>query len=138
MFNEEELRKIKELALENHSPIIMDDTLEVIEKILIQEKPKRILEILSREGYFICDENNENFQTDFKSSYDWLALKMDEKNIYHPEGISYPIWAWYKYDGKYELPNIEYEENPKEIFKRVLDWSIEVNKRINELRSKRN
>ena len=39
MFNDEELKRIKELALENHIPIIMDDTLEVIEKILIEEKP---------------------------------------------------------------------------------------------------
>ena len=30
MFNEDELRKIKELALENHIPIIMDDTLEEV------------------------------------------------------------------------------------------------------------
>ena len=51
MFNEDELRKIKELALENHIPIIMDDTLEVIEKILVQEKPKRILEIGTAVGY---------------------------------------------------------------------------------------
>ena len=51
MFNEEELNKIKELALENHIPIIMDDTLEVIEKILKEEKPKRILEIGTAVGY---------------------------------------------------------------------------------------
>lgn len=51
MFNEEELKKIKELALENHIPIIMDDTLEVIEKVLKEEKPKRILEIGTAVGY---------------------------------------------------------------------------------------
>ena len=51
MFNDEELKRIKELALENHIPIIMDDTLEVIEKILIEEKPKRILEIGTAVGY---------------------------------------------------------------------------------------
>ena len=51
MFNENELKKVKELALENHIPIIMDDTLEVIEKVLIQEKPKRILEIGTAVGY---------------------------------------------------------------------------------------
>ena len=51
MFNEEELKRIKELALENHIPIIMDDTLEIIEKILIEEKPKRILEIGTAVGY---------------------------------------------------------------------------------------
>ena len=51
MFNEDELKKVKELALENHIPIIMDDTLEVIEKVLIEEKPKRILEIGTAVGY---------------------------------------------------------------------------------------
>ena len=32
MFNEEELKIVKEKALENHIPIIMDDTLEKIEE----------------------------------------------------------------------------------------------------------
>ncbi len=49
--NELELEKIKEKALENHIPIIMDDTLEVIAKILIEKKPKRILEIGTAVGY---------------------------------------------------------------------------------------
>ena len=49
--NEFELEKIKEKALENHIPIIMDDTLEVIEKILIEKKPIRILEIGTAVGY---------------------------------------------------------------------------------------
>ena len=51
MFNEEEFLKVKELALENHIQIIMDDTLEVIEKILKEEKPQRILEIGTAVGY---------------------------------------------------------------------------------------
>ena len=49
--NELELEKIKEKALENHIPIIMDDTLEVIAKILTEKKPKRILEIGAAVGY---------------------------------------------------------------------------------------
>lgn len=51
MFNLEEFKKIKEKALENHIPIIMDDTLEVIEKVLLENKPKRILEIGTAVGY---------------------------------------------------------------------------------------
>ena len=43
--------KIKEKALEEHIPIIMDDTLEVIGKYLENEKPKRILEIGTAVGY---------------------------------------------------------------------------------------
>ena len=49
--NKEELQKIKEYALDRHIPIIMDDTLEVIDKILTDKKPKIILEIGTAVGY---------------------------------------------------------------------------------------
>ena len=49
--NKQELEKIKQKALENHIPIIMDDTLEVIEKELNENPPKRILEIGAAVGY---------------------------------------------------------------------------------------
>ena len=49
--NKDELMKIKEKALEEHIPIIMDDTLEVIAKILAEIKPKNILEIGAAVGY---------------------------------------------------------------------------------------
>lgn len=51
MFNQKEFQIIKEKALENHIPIIMDDTLEKIKEILSQENPKRILEIGTAVGY---------------------------------------------------------------------------------------
>ncbi len=49
--NKQELQKIKQKALEEHIPIIMDDTLEVIEKYMKKKKPKRILEIGTAVGY---------------------------------------------------------------------------------------
>ena len=49
--NIEELKKIKEKALEEHIPIIMDDTLDVIEEYLKDNKPKRLLEIGTAVGY---------------------------------------------------------------------------------------
>ena len=52
------LQEIKQKALDEHIPIIMDDTLEVIEKILLEEKPKRILELGTATGYSsICFSN---------------------------------------------------------------------------------
>lgn len=52
------LKEIKQKALDEHIPIIMDDTLEVIEKILLEEKPKRILELGTATGYSsICFSN---------------------------------------------------------------------------------
>ncbi|MBP3503349.1 MAG: O-methyltransferase [Clostridia bacterium] len=49
--NKVELEKIKVKALQEHIPIIMDDTLEVIAKILQEKQPKRILEIGTAVGY---------------------------------------------------------------------------------------
>lgn len=49
---------IKQKALDKHIPIIMDDTLEVIAKILLEKKPKRILELGTATGYSsICFSN---------------------------------------------------------------------------------
>lgn len=45
------LNKIKEKALEEHIPIIMDETLEVIGNCLKEIKPKAILEIGTAVGY---------------------------------------------------------------------------------------
>lgn len=49
--NKKEISIIKKKALEEKVPIIMDDTLEVIAKILDEIKPKKILEIGTAVGY---------------------------------------------------------------------------------------
>lgn len=45
------LDKIKKKALEDHIPIIMDDTLKVIEEYMKELEPKQILEIGTAVGY---------------------------------------------------------------------------------------
>ncbi len=49
--NLEVLEKVKKDALENHVPIIMDETLDVIKEYLDELKPKKILEIGTAVGY---------------------------------------------------------------------------------------
>ena len=51
IFNLDELNIVKKEAIEDHVPIIMDDSLDVIKDILIKENPKRILEIGTAVGY---------------------------------------------------------------------------------------
>jgi len=59
------LQQIKEKALENRVPIIMDDTLEKIEEILKELKPKRLLEIGAAVGYSaICFEKYVSLKID--------------------------------------------------------------------------
>lgn len=45
------IEQIKEKALNEHIPIIMDDTLEVVGKVLQELKPNKILEIGTAVGY---------------------------------------------------------------------------------------
>lgn len=45
------IKQIKEKALEEHIPIIMDDTLEVVGELLQELKPNKILEIGTAVGY---------------------------------------------------------------------------------------
>ena len=49
--NLDELEKVKNKALEDHIPIIMDDTLEVVRRLIEENSPKRILEIGTAVGY---------------------------------------------------------------------------------------
>ena len=49
--NINELEKVKQKALQNHIPIIMDETLEVMERYLKEINPRRILEIGTAVGY---------------------------------------------------------------------------------------
>lgn len=49
--NKKELEYVKEQALKENIPIIMDATLEIISKYLVSLKPKRILEIGTAVGY---------------------------------------------------------------------------------------
>ena len=55
----ETIESIKSRALAEHIPILMDDTLEVIIKVLVEEKPQRLLEIGTAVGYSaICFAQN--------------------------------------------------------------------------------
>lgn len=57
--NKQEIENIKQKALEEHIPIIMDDTLDVIAKYLKEIEPKRILEIGTAVGYSAINFVNE-------------------------------------------------------------------------------
>lgn len=77
-----DIKTIKEKALNEHIPIIMDDTLKVIEKILLEEKPKRILELGTATGYSsICFAKIllDNYKEEKCSSLEIDTIELDEQ-----------------------------------------------------------
>lgn len=94
------IEQIKEKALEDHIPIIMDDTLEVVGKILEDKKPDRILEIgtavgysairfskyLSDNGYIDTIERDEERISEAKQNIKDLNLE-EKKHIYEGDAL---------------------------------------------------
>lgn len=109
--NIEELNKIKEKALEDHIPIIMDDTLEVIENYLKEKNVKRILEIgtavgysaicftkvLSEEGIIDTIERDEERVKQAKINIEKAEVK-DKINIYDGDAVEILPTLNEKYD----------------------------------------
>jgi len=48
--------------------------------------------LYANEEYLFCED-------DFRHAYDWMSLELSKKDVM-PEGIRYPIWAWYQWEGK--------------------------------------
>ena len=109
--NKKELEKIKYKALEEHIPIIMDDTLEVIEKELKENPPKRILEIGAAVGYsamcfseFLADDGKiDTIERDIEriqeAKENFKRVGVEEKiNLYEGDAVEILPTLNEKYD----------------------------------------
>ncbi len=119
------LKEIKQKALEDHIPIIMDDTLEEVTKILIEKKPKRILEIgtavgysaicfskyLSEGGYIDTIERDEERVKEARKNVEDLGL---EYKIHIFEGDALEILP--TLTGKYDIVFIDAAKGKYPIF----------------------
>ena len=67
---------------------------------------EEVLEILEREGVYKTNINLVD-NPEFFNAYDWLNNYLMEKSK-KPEGINYPIWAWFRYNGKEKKPDLRH------------------------------
>ena len=108
---QDKLKQIKQKALEEHIPIIMDDTLQEIEKRMIKNKPSKILEIGTAVGYsaicfseFLSDngkidtiERDEERVEEAKENIKDMELE-DKINIYVGDAVEILPTLNEKYD----------------------------------------
>lgn len=59
-------------------------------------------------GYYRCDITKSNIADidDYKIAYGWMAEMMLNKITKPNNQIDYPIWGWYKYDGRNKQPDL--------------------------------
>lgn len=71
-------------------------------------QPEEIWNIILKEGVYRCDpekceflqEREEKLDPKFTPAYSWLADQMDKRVGKRPEGVQFPVWAWYQYNCK--------------------------------------
>lgn len=79
--------------------------------------PARVYkETIEKTGIYQCDPDKSDVLTwddsgrQFANAYDWMSGYMTEKIGPPPEGIKYPVWAWYRLRTRQARPDLRWVE----------------------------
>lgn len=79
--------------------------------------PARVYkETIEKTGIYHCDPDKSEVLTwddsgrQFANAYDWMSRYMTEKIGSPPEGIKYPVWAWYRLRTRQARPDLRWVE----------------------------
>lgn len=76
--------------------------------ILWTIQPFEVLESIRLTGVYHCDFSR-SMLSDYEEQYGWLVKAMKARIGDPPEGVSYPVWAWYMWEGVRKPPNLHGE-----------------------------
>ena len=76
--------------------------------ILWTIQPEEVYELIQRTGVYHCDYGKSGMN-DWQEQYDWLVREMKERIGELPGGVSYPVWAWYMWEGARKKPDLRRE-----------------------------
>lgn len=71
--------------------------------ILWSIQPREVYNSIIETETYRCDPNQIKL-TEFKPYYDWLVKRMTERIGHAPEDVTYPVWAWYMWEGERGVP----------------------------------
>ena len=75
-------------------------------------QPETLYELLETEKVIQCNPLKSELITEFGYSvaYDWMAEQMRLRIGNPPNGVKYPIWAWYALNWKHQRPDLRRAE----------------------------
>ena len=74
--------------------------------ILWTIQPKKVLDLIQREGVYHCDEDKAGINDFSPEQYEWLASQMRKRLGPPPEGVNYPVWAYQRWRSERVKPDI--------------------------------
>ena len=73
-------------------------------------QPIEIWDMIQNTGVYRCDPAKTSMpELLFVEIYEWLIQQMKKKIGIPPEGVQYPVWAWYIQKGKHKKPDLRGE-----------------------------
>ena len=76
--------------------------------ILWTIQPEEVYKLIQKTGVYHCDFTKSIF-SHCQEQYDWLVAEMKARIGEPPEGVSYPVWAWYMWEGIRKKPDLRRE-----------------------------
>ncbi len=78
--------------------------------ILWTIQPIEIWNTIQKTGVYHCDPKKSSMpEPEFVPKYEWLIRQMKECIGSPPEGVEYPVWAWYMQNSKHKKPDLRSE-----------------------------
>lgn len=77
--------------------------------ILWTIQPEEVFNLIQTTGVYRCDLE-QSFMKDYaEPQYHWLVSQMRKRIGQPPEGVTYPVWAWYKWRVDRRKPDLRTE-----------------------------
>ena len=67
-----------------------------------------VYRIIEKTGFYHCDFSKSAFSFS-ERQYRWLTDQMRKRIGEPPEGVSFPVWAWYKWENVRKKPDLRRE-----------------------------
>lgn len=78
--------------------------------ILWTIQPVNVWRMIQDTGLYRCDPKLCSMpEPEVADKYNWLIRQMAQRIGPPPEGVIYPVWAWYKQKGKHKKPDLRSE-----------------------------
>ena len=73
-------------------------------------QPIEIWNMIQTNGVYRCDPKRSSMpEPEFVTKYEWLIRQMKKRIGEPPEGVLYPVWAWYMQNGRRRKPDLRGE-----------------------------
>ncbi|MBQ7220995.1 MAG: DUF3841 domain-containing protein [Synergistaceae bacterium] len=74
--------------------------------ILWSIQPEKIFTLIQDSGVYRCDPVKARVSSMYPVQYDWLVSQMKKRVGPPPEGVSYPVWAYQRWQGERMRPDL--------------------------------